>query len=51
MRPLTLLGLCGTMLMAAGCRNSILFTTSSMIGVELNATEGASQSAKVGYLS
>jgi hypothetical protein len=33
----------------SACKNSVLFTTSTMLGVELNALEGGEQSVKVGY--
>jgi len=49
MKLLTFIVFCGTVFLAGGCSNSILFTTSSMVGIELNALEGNSQSIKLGY--
>ena len=44
-----LLGMVGVVVMTCGCRSTVTFAASTMIGVEINGVETGEQSAKVGY--
>ncbi len=41
--------LAAALCVAPGCRHAVIFTTSNLTGVELNAVEGGMQTVRVGY--